>query len=230
MADRIICNSKAVAQRFEENGRIPEKVKVILNGVDLNYFVPSLTPRNFSEKVVGFITNLNTRKRVEYFLEAAALIYKEYPNVKFLLVGGEFPNAGGARLAELKEMAKNLGLEEKIIFTGFQTDVRPYLYAFDVFVHVTIKEACSRAILEAMAAGKPVVAVNDGGNPELIEEGKTGILVGVNDMKALVNSVLGLLKNDTLRVEMARYSRVRAEQLFDVKRNARETQSIYLEF
>lgn len=232
LPDIVICNSQAVARRFPPR----KKVRVVLNGVNGDYF--QVLPDNglFKEKlgfsnkkVVGFVSNLNSRKRVEFFLEVAAGISKEYKEVMFCVVGGEFPDAGGQRLAELKALAVRLGLKDKIVFTDFQPDVRAYLYAFDVFVHVTIKEACSRAILEAMASGIPVIAVNDGGNPELIEDGKTGLLREAQDMEGFVRGVIDLLNDDQRRSAMAAAARKRAEQFFDVRRNAEETMVIYQE-
>ena len=230
LPDIVICNSQAVARRFPPR----KKIRVVLNGVNRDHF--QVWPDNglFKEKlgfsnkkVVGCVSNLNSRKRVEFFLEVAAGISKEYKEVIFCVVGGEFPDAGGQRLAELKALAVRLGLKDKIVFTDFQPDVRAYLYAFDVFVHGTIKEACSRAILEAMASGIPVVAVNDGGNPELIEDGKTGLLIEAQDIEGFIRGVMDVLKNDQKRSAMSSAARKRVGQFFDVGRNARETEEIY---
>ena len=80
-----------------------------------------------------------------------------------------------------------------------------------------------------MAAGKPVVAMNDGGNPELVESGVTGILVEPDDINGFADAVLDLLNDDAKRIGMGRKARARAEKLFDVKRNAGETEQVYLE-
>lgn len=235
LADTVICNSQAVARRFERNEKSDPKIKVILNGVNLNdfQFIADNTPFKqklgvAGQKTVGFVSNLNKRKRVEFFLEVAAGVAQKIPEVKFFIVGGEFPECGGQRLDELKSLVQKLRVQDKVIFTGFTDDIRPYLYALDVFVHVTLKEACSRAIIEAMAVGKPVVAVNDGGNPELIEHGQSGFLVGADDLNGFVDTVVTLLNDETKRNSIATSARHRAERFFDVKRNARETQEVYL--
>lgn len=232
LPDIVICNSQAVARRFPPH----QKVRVVLNGVDCHYFQFLPDNRLFKEKsgfsnqkVVGCVSNLNPRKRVEFFLEVAAGISKEYKGVTFCVVGGEFPDAQGQRLAELKALAMKSGLKDKMVFTDFQPDVREYLYAFDVFVHVTIKEACSRAILEAMASGRTVIAVNDGGNPELVEDGKTGLLIEAQDKEGFIRGVMDLFKDENKRMAMSLAARKRAEQLFDVRRNARETEAMYQE-
>lgn len=236
LPDRVICNSYAVAERFRKRGRISSKVKVILNGVNLDQFNPLTNAERIKKglrvgdrKIVGIITNLNRRKRVEYFLKAASMILKRFDNVLFLVVGGEFSDSERGRLEELKEQAHRLGLNEHIIFTGFRRDVPEVLASFDISCHVTVKEACSRAIIESMAAGKPVVAMNDGGNPELVENGVTGILIEPEDINGFVKAVENLLADDVKRIEMGKKARMRAEELFDVKRNVQETEAVYLE-
>ena len=232
---RIICNSKATAQRFEQIKDHSSKVRVVLNGVNLEKFKPLQDAQLKTKlgldgmKVAGMVSNLNQRKGLASLIEAMPLVVAKVSSAKFLIVGGEFPDEGGQRLKELQGLAENLGVQKHIVFTGFQDDVRPFLNILDVLVHVTIKEACSRAIIEAMACGKPVIAINDGGNPELVDDGKTGILVRPNDREALATAIIVLLSDEGKRAAMGQEGRRRAEQLFDVKRNAKETQAIYLE-
>ncbi len=234
LPDCIICNSNAVARRFASI-KDSSKIRVVLNGVDLVTFKPSEHDSLKSKlgldqkKVVGVVANLNKRKRPEFLIEAIPLVVSRFQDVRFLIIGGEFPSENGRRLKELQELVKSKGMENHVIFTGFKEDVSPYLNVLDLLVHVTDKEACSRSILEAMACGKAVIAVNDGGNPELVEDQKTGILTDVNDREKLVQSIAELLKDDHRRRAMGRQAREKAQQCFDVKRNAAQTQSIYLE-
>jgi len=133
------------------------------------------------------------------------------------------------RREELEDKARSLGVENHVIFTGFLPNVCDLIRVFDVGVAVTEKEACSRAILEMMASGKAVVAFDTGGNPELMENGITGILVRFGDIKGLAFSIADLLENDEKRREMGILARARAETYFDVRINARKTQAIYSE-
>jgi len=236
LADRVICNSKAVAKRFEGLKDFDGKVRVVLNGVDLKEFKPLKEDRQLKIKlgvdgmmIAGMITNLNKRKRVEFLIETIPLVIKKISNVKFLIVGGEFPDEGGSRLKELQILAQDLGVQNHLIFTDFQDDVCPFLNILDLFVHVTVKEACSRAILEAMACTKPVIAINDGGNPELVDEGKTGFLIAPNSSQVLAEKIIELLLDEQRRKTMGQEGRAVVEKFFDVKRNAKETQAIYLE-
>ncbi len=234
LPNRIICNSQAVAERFHVNGEVSKKVNVILNGVNLERFNPDLNTENLrrvlnpgDQKVVGIVSNLNKRKRVEYFIKVASYVLKKIDNVQFIVLGGEFPDCGGKRLEELKKMANELGLRDHIIFTGFRHDVASVLNIFDIFLHTTLKEACSRAILEAMAAAKPVIAIDDGGNPELIENGVTGILKNPEDVRGLVEAVIELLRDESKCIEMGQNGRKRVEKNFNIKRNVQMTQKIY---
>jgi glycosyltransferase involved in cell wall biosynthesis len=231
---RIICNSQAVAERFRKKRGIPSKVKVVLNGVDLEIYRPGKALREIVEKygikekkVVGLISNLGKRKMPEYFIEACPNVLNRMPDTVFLIVGGEFGEGDKGRRDELESKARSLGVENNIVFTGFLPAVCDLIRAFDVGVAVTEKEACSRAILEMMASGKPVVAFDTGGNPELIEDGITGSLVHFGDIEGLAFSIVNLLENDEKRREMGVLARARAETYFDVRKNARKTQAIY---
>ncbi len=229
----VICNSQAVARRF---GELPVKVKVILNGVDLDKFSPMAANTELKKKygcehkrIAGIVTNLTSRRRVEYFIEAAALIKAQEPDVSFFVVGGEFEEASKGRLKELKAKALKLGLQGSLFFMGRQDDVRPWMAIFDLSCHVTSQDACSRSVLEAMGMNCAIVAMNDGGNPELIENDQSGILVAPFDQNAFVNAVLSLLRDDEKRTALGKAARLRAQQYFDVKHNAQETQELYFQ-
>lgn len=234
LPDRVICNSYAIAERFIKRGKIPSKVRVVINGIDLKEFRPrKLNPEMLRKydisgrKVVGLISNLGKRKGMEYLLDACPYILKKCPNAIFLIVGGEFSEEDKGRKEELEEKARRLGVGDHVIFTGFLSNVCGIIQVFDIGVAVTEKEACSRAILEIMACGKPVVAYNTGGNPELVEDGITGTLIDFGDVEEFASSVLDLLEDDEKRKKMGRDARERVEKLFDVKINAMKTEEIY---
>jgi glycosyltransferase involved in cell wall biosynthesis len=234
MANRVICNSQAIAERFRKKGKIPPKVRVVLNGVNLDRFRPGKINPNVAKKyningrkVVGLISNLDRRKMPEYLLDACPYILERCPNTVFFIVGGEFGEEDRGRKQELEEKAKKSGIGGSVIFTGFLSDVTDVIQAFDVGVAVTEKEACSRAIIEMMACGKPVVAFNTGGNPELIDDGVTGTLVYFGDIESFATAVSDILENDEKRERMGMQARQRAEKCFDVRTNARKTQAIY---
>lgn len=234
LPDSIICNSKAIAERFRKNDRIPDKIRTVLNGVDVERFRPGNKESGMlnqyrleGNRVVGLVSSLDKRKRPEYIIEAAPKILKECPDTLFMIVGGEFgPDAAG-RKTELENLAAASGISSRVILTGFLEEVPQVIRLFDLGAAVTEKEACSRAILEMMATGKPVVAFDTGGNSELVEHGETGYLVKMGDVEKLAWAVIKLLKNDKQRKEMGDKARTRAKNMFDVRLNARKTQAIY---
>ncbi|MBF0483482.1 MAG: glycosyltransferase family 4 protein [Candidatus Omnitrophica bacterium] len=231
----IICNSNAVAERFKQNGIIPAKVQVIINGVDINIFRSNLAhtlkikyENNLEEyKIVGSFGNLNIRKRPEYLLSIAESVIKKIPKTKFLIVGDQFPQDNGERIQQLKNLTKSMHLENNIIFTGFVENVIDYINACDLIVHVAKKEACGRSIIEAQACGKPVIALADGGNPELIKNAITGILISQDTVENFTNNIYELLRNDDLRHALGQHARMHAGKFFDITKNTRQTEFLY---
>ncbi len=232
LADAVICNSGAVARRFSRKAACLNKVRVIMNGVDTDHFSSSgngvSAKRYFGwegKKVVGLVSNLEPRKGVDVFLQVAAIVCRARKDVVFVIVGGAYH--GADRQKELQNKASVLGLGGRIVWAGFQDDVRPYLAAFDVSCNVTEKEACSRAILESMAMGVPVVAFRDGGNPELVVDGDTGLLVPSGDRAAFASRIAVLLEDESARIKMGQSARRRVETVFDIRKNTDETQALY---
>ncbi len=233
LPDGVICNSAALAARFMVQGSLPKKVRIIHNGVDLTHFVPATDKAAArkalgceGKKVVGLITNLQHRKGVDTFLEIAFRTARGRSDVFFIIVGGSY-HASDAQVCALHEKAKALGLEKLILWSGFQDDVRPYLAAFDVSCNVTEKEACSRAILESMAMGVPVAAFCDGGNPELVKDGGTGVLVPLGALDVFASRLIGLMDDENGRVRMGQEARRHVEAMFDIRKNTQATQIFY---
>src|SRR5207248_6954850 len=125
-----------------------------------------------------------------YLLDAAPQILDACPSTTFVIVGR------GDREAELRAQATRLGLHGRMRFLGFREDAGELMSLFDVFALPSLSERLSIALLEAMAAGRPVVATNVGGNPELVTAGETGLLVPAGDARSLAAAIAGLL-NDT---------------------------------
>jgi glycosyltransferase involved in cell wall biosynthesis len=234
LPDYVLCNSKAVAARFRNGTRGNSRVRIILNGVDLNLFKPGPASDNLrcrfkpnGEKIVGLISGLSRRKMPEHFIEAGTHILRICPSAILMVIGGEISRADKGRAERLRALSSQLGIENRIVFTGFVENMAEIIRVIDVGVAVTEKEACSRAILEMMASGIPVVAYETGGNPELIENGKSGRLLPFGDTYGLAKAVGGLLEDDTVRNAMGRQARQRAEMNFDIERNARLIQTLY---
>jgi glycosyltransferase involved in cell wall biosynthesis len=232
LPDRIICNSAAVARRF---GGADGQVVVIHNGVPLQRFYPDsggaavrkelgLSPEDVA---VGIVGNFVPWKNHELFLRSAALLGPDLAHVRFFVVGGEvFPENLG-REATLRAEARRLGLEGRVSFLGVRTDMPAVMDALDVLVSPAEVEACSRAILEGMASGTPVIGADAGGTPELIAPGKTGLLFRAGDACALATALRRVIEDAGLRKAMGEAARARTEAGFSIERQVREIQAVY---
>lgn len=232
LPDRIICNSAAVARRF---GGPDDQVVVIHNGVPFERFYPGaggvsvrreldLAP---DQLAVGIVGNFTPLKNHELFLQAAAILGPNLPDVRFFVVGGEvFPENRG-REAALRAETGRLGLEGQVRFFGVRQDMPAIMDALDILVSTAEAEACSRAILEAMASGTPVIGADAGGTPELIAQGKTGFLFPAGDAHALAAALLRLIEDAQLRKAMGEAARARVQEEFGIERQVREIEKVY---
>lgn len=241
LPDKIICNSFAVARRFVKKGNLPDKVKVVYNGVDVQKFNPQVNPDKIrqefgikaDEDVVGIVSRFHPIKGYEDFFHAAKILLRDTPdaakNLRFLVAGGAVFEEDKYMEKYLKDMVINLGLEKKIIFTGLRQDMPEIYAAMDIFVFTSHHEACARVILEAMACAKPIVAVNAGGTPEIVEDGTSGFLVEAGTPNSIAERIAFLLNNKAIAKKMGEEARRRAEEKFNIKKNAEEIQKIYLQ-
>lgn len=234
--DAFVCNSRAVAARFADMKGYSQRVSVIHNGVDAQFFQPC--PKEEKEKIkaslgwqgrriIGLVSNLNRRKGVDEFLRIAAELAKSDSQLFFVVVGGSFGGKRTEQIDELRSISSKLGIGNKVVFTGFVADVQKYLKVFDVFCAVTRREACSRALLEAMAAGLPVVAVNEGGNSELVENGLTGVLVPPDNIMDFSTALRDLLSNKARLEQYSAAARKRVMSCFDLRVNVSATCALY---
>ena len=190
MADCVVCNSLAAADRLAKDGIPDRKLRVISNGLPPEAFhqaMPALPPAPGIIRI-GMIARMNERaKNHDVFLRAAAEVSLQFPFAQFVLVGD------GPYRREWEETAGKLGIGPKTFFLGDRRDISSILAALDVVVSPSRSESLSNAILEAMAAGRPVVATRVGGNAELVREQETGLLIAPEDEHALADALKALL-------------------------------------
>ena len=128
---------------------------------------------------------------------------------------------------ELKLLARSLGVAEHVIFTGQRSDMPALMAAADVFALPSYEEPFGLVFAEAMAMKKPVVALASGGAPEIVEQGKSGLLSARGDADALAANLLKLLRDSGLRARMGEYGRRRVEEHFALQRLARDMEQVY---
>jgi glycosyltransferase involved in cell wall biosynthesis len=186
-AHAIVANSRAAAARLHDEGIAAERVKVIANGVDLDRFRPVLRERPVT--TVISVANLRREKAHECLLDAAARLAPRHPALRYTIVGD------GPRADELQALAWTLGIADRVRFLGHREDVTELLADADVFVLPSRSEAFPNGALEAMAAGLPVVACRVGGLTDLVEHGRTGLLVPPDDPAALADALDALVRS-----------------------------------
>ena len=221
---RIICVSehdRQLALRF--GVAPPEKVVTIRNGVRFESLIVS--PRSVpltdcSGKVITMVGRLVPQKDPMTLLRACQLLKEDF---RLVIVGN------GELRGDMEYFVRKNGLSSKVYFTGEREDIPEILAASNVFVLSSRWEGLSRAIIEAMMFGLPVVATDVGGTAELVEDGITGFLVPAQDPAALAQALDQLLKDEMLRNSMGSVGRERALERFSLPRMLMETQTVYEE-
>jgi glycosyltransferase involved in cell wall biosynthesis len=229
LADCVLVNAEAIRQNLLEQGYDPSKIVVIRNGITLSKFAGRSRSADLrrelglplSARLVAVFSRLNRFKGVEYFLDAAAVLAGKVADVCFLVVGD------GGNKKELEEYACQLGLGQRIVFTGFRGDVPELLSEVAISVLPSLSEGTSNTLLESMAAGVPVIATRVGGNPEVIEDGVSGLLVPPRDSAALAAAMDRLLEDEILALALGQAGMRRVSELFSLEGSVHETEHLY---
>lgn len=167
--------------------------------------------------LVGIVGRLERWKGQEVFLRAAARVASEHPAATFAIVGGVTPGKPEEYVSGLEVLARELGLDGRVHFTGHEADVFPWFDALDLCVHATHGEPFGLVLVEAMALGKPLVATALGGPVEIVEEGVSGLLVPPGDEEAMALAIGRVLSEPELASRLAEGGSRRAYEFTDVR-------------
>lgn len=233
---KVIAISGTVQTHLEKNGVDSHRIKVIYNAVDTQKFKPLGRREDVRRKmgiessasVVAMIGQMVPWKNHSVFLDCAYRVLAEMPDAVFVVVGSDVFGENSAYEKQIKERAR-VRFGNKMVFTGYREDIDEVLEGVDVVVHPASREPFGRSIIEAMAMQIPVVAVDSCGPAEIIENGKSGILVPEGDLDAMVYAVLKLLKNKAAAFEMGQHALARVESGFSMKDFAANVKSVYME-
>jgi glycosyltransferase involved in cell wall biosynthesis len=225
LCDRVVCNSRAAADRLAQAGLPERKLAIVGNGLPPEAFektAPALARREGILRV-GMIARMNAAyKNHSSFLRAAARARQKFSNLEVVLVGD------GPLRPELEREAAELGLQGSVIFLGDRRDVSATLAGMDVSVVPSLSESLSNVMLESMAAGIPVVASAVGGNIELAGD-ERAILVPPGDEEALAAGLERLLADREYRSAMGRRGRQFAQENYSIERVRRQYSGVYAE-
>jgi glycosyltransferase involved in cell wall biosynthesis len=226
--DVFIAASRVIAGILVDDGIAEERIDVVHDGVNIGlvdkqpvvdahatFWLPRGAP------LVGNVAALAAHKGQKHLVTAAKAIVRHVPDARVLIVGE------GELREPLERQIKELGLERHVLLTGFRADAIGLIKSFDVFVLCSVTEGLGSAMLEAMAAGKPVVATRAGGIPEAIVDGETGILVPPNDPESLASAITCLLNDPEHRERLAAAGRQRVIAEFSVERMVQNTLAVY---
>ena len=225
--DHVIAVSRAIVRKIEDEGRVGAPISLIYNGVDLaryaeqevcctlhkEYGIPP------AAQVVGVVARLEPEKGHPTLLEAWPAVLRAVPDAHLLIVGE------GTQREALEAQAASLG--DSVTFTGRRDDVPAVTAALDVAVLPSYREAQGLSILEAMALSRPVVASAVGGIPEMIEHGRTGLLVPPHDPYSLADSLIRLLTDHAYADMIGRAGHDLVHERFCVELMVRAVETIY---
>jgi glycosyltransferase involved in cell wall biosynthesis len=227
-ARRIFAISRFVADRVVAAGISPEQVAIIYDGVELPP-ASAVKERQQArqrwdvdgETLLGCVAQFVPGKNQEVLIRALPGVLKQIPNCRFLLVGD------GPERAALEQLAQNLGVAPRVVFSGFIEDVAQAYEALDLFLFPAVNEGLGTSLLMAMAHGLPVVAVASGGVPEVVEDGSNGLLIGQPRAEEFSDAIVRLLKNPTQASRLGQAARETIARKFTADRMVKRTLEQY---
>jgi glycosyltransferase involved in cell wall biosynthesis len=230
--DRVVAVSHHTKEELMKYERIPDsKVSVIHNGINprLTRSTPVEALRRElgiapGQLVLGTVGRLEPQKGLDLFLAAVPQVARDFPNVRFVIVGG------GSLEQQLKAQAAGLGIADRVIFTGWRTDAIDLMQLFDCFVTTSNFEGLPMVLLEAMSFSKPIVATAVGGVPELVEDGFNGLAIDRRDPALVADALLRVVRDDVFRRTLGHNSRTRYEERFTAQAMASAYQQIYEQY
>jgi glycosyltransferase involved in cell wall biosynthesis len=211
--DRVVTMSDALFETLRCSGVDIRKVRMISNGIDVDRFrdaEPTLR-RELAlgqDAVVGFVGRLVSAKGGEVLLRAARQVLRVNPGTKFVFVGD------GPLRPALESLARELGIPDQVVFAGVRADMPGVYSSFQLLVLPSLCEAMPMCILEAMAAGTPVVATRVGSIPKVVEPDRTGLLVEPGDVDGLAAAITRVLENREWARQMGIHGKTRASERF----------------
>ena len=235
-ADAVFSISRYVTSTLVAMGKPAAKIHTILNGIETARWDPAIDGADLRRElgippdalVLASVSRLFSWKGQRELIQAFALVCEKFPNSRLLIVGADAQEVeAGSFSAELKALSHGLGLTDKVLFTGPRPDIPRVMAACDVFTMPSFEEPFGLVFLEALAMRRPVVALNNGGTPEVVEHGLSGLLSPPRDVPALAANIVTLLEDRALRTRMGEYGRARVLEHFTARRMGREAGAAY---
>jgi glycosyltransferase involved in cell wall biosynthesis len=228
----LIAVSQATKNEMTAAGLPAAMISVIHNAIDTDIWSPAQVSRNLREEwglgqafpIIGYVGRIMPEKDLETWLRAAALVAEKFPHAGFVLVG---EGRDGHTLHQLRDLAASLGINKRVIFSGYQETLPPFYRSFDIFFMSSRREGLPNSILEAMALGLPVVTTDVAGAKELVINGETGFVLPQQDVYGLAEALNTLSDNQDMRWRMGQAGRRRVEREFSFTGRLQRIESLY---
>jgi L-malate glycosyltransferase len=225
--DRFVAVSEKIVQNLVAGGIPQRRIARIYDGIDRAKFDrPALVGLKATLALpeatcgIGTVAALTREKGLDILLQAAHQVLQRHPHVCFVVVGG------GTQADPLRDLTRALDIEERVVFTGERPDAEHLIPLFDIFVLPSRREGLGSSLLDAMAAGVPIVAARTGGVPELVEDDVSGLLFPPGDADALASHIGTLVEDESMRARLAAGGRERVGR-FDISSIAEQTWQVY---
>ena len=228
---RVIAVSAGMKDQLVSEGLRADRVDVVTNAVaEVSSAARARVRQDLrarfgfadGEFVFGYVGRLSEEKGVDYLLQAASHLAAAKENFRLVVVGD------GARGSELQQAARDLGLNGRVVFTGFQSNTEPWFSAMDAFVLPSLTEGTPMALLEAMASRVPVVASAVGGVPAVLRDGENGLLVPPADVPQLVSAMRALAASPSLRETLSEGGLATVRERYGVRDWICRVRGVYL--
>jgi len=230
--DGIFCDAEMIRRRLLEMcPHVESKTRIVYPSIPLSKAFVSQEEQDLfkskwgvekEDRLVGMIGRLAEVKDHATFIDAAEIVLKSSSRIKFLIVGD------GPMREQLRECVREKALEDRVLFPGYVPDLNLIWSVLDLFVLSSLSEGCPVSILEAFAAGLPVIATNVGGIPEIIIKGENGFLVEPGQPGQIAEKIHALLSNKSLHEKMRENARQTAHN-FQIEKMAEQTITLYKE-
>lgn len=226
LATELIPVSDRLRRQFIAEWHIPvDRIHTIYNAVPMEEYlaIPEGDPQHADGDgpIITNVGRLNPQKAQHNLLAAAKLVLEQRPDARFMIVGQ------GRLDQPLKEQAQRLGIAERVTFTGLRKDIPAVLAQTDIFTLPSLWEGLPLTAIEAMAAARPVVLTDVGGNSELVQSGVNGMIVPPDDVDTLAATLVELLNDEQRRAEIGRAARQRVQHDFSIDTIAAQHETLY---
>jgi glycosyltransferase involved in cell wall biosynthesis len=235
---RVLAASRFVQRNVVETTPMPEsKVVLFFYSIDTDRFFPAHARRAEVRRrfaigediqLIGFVGRFSPGKGHEEFLHAARTLAQKYDSVRFLIVG-EASYGEETYAHDIKKLCTTLGLDDRVTFAGYRSDIPDVMAAFDIFAFPSHAESFGIGLIEAMAMERPVVSTRKDGTLDIVVDGETGYFIPVQDAAALATALARLIEQPDLRERMGKAGRRRVMELFSQSGQVRRLEHLYAE-